>query len=49
MKLDAFSDYGHIPENMRTFTGGKNNEKDLFIDDEKNSINKKQKYQNIFH
>jgi len=29
MKLDAFSDYGHIPENMRTFTGGKNNEKFL--------------------
>ncbi|PKL84226.1 MAG: hypothetical protein CVV24_00680 [Ignavibacteriae bacterium HGW-Ignavibacteriae-3] len=25
MKLDAFSDYGHIPENMRTFTGGKMN------------------------
>ena len=49
MKLDAFSDYGHIPENMRTFTGGKNKEKDLLIDDEKNSINKKQKYQNIFH
>jgi hypothetical protein len=23
MKLDAFGDYGHIPENMRTFTGGK--------------------------
>ncbi len=22
MKLDAFGDYGHIPENMRTFTGG---------------------------
>lgn len=49
MKLDAFSDYGHIPENMRTFTGGKNKEKDLLIDEEKNSINKKQKYQNIFH
>lgn len=49
MKLDAFSDYGHIPENMRTFTGGRNKEKDLLIDDEKNSINKKQKYQNIFH
>ena len=29
MKLDAFSDYGHIPENMRTFTGGKNKEKSL--------------------
>ena len=49
MKLDAFSDYGHIPENIRTFTGGKNKEKELLIDDEKNSINKKQKYQNIFH
>lgn len=24
MRLDAFSDYGHIPENMRTFTGGNN-------------------------
>lgn len=22
MKLDAFGDYGHIPENLRTFTGG---------------------------
>ena len=33
MKLDAFSDYGHIPENMRTFTGGRNNEKELLIDD----------------
>lgn len=30
-KLDAFSDYGHIPENMRTFTGGKNREKQLII------------------
>jgi serine/threonine-protein phosphatase PGAM5 len=29
MKLDAFSDYGHIPENKRTFTGGKNAEKEL--------------------
>ena len=35
MKLDAFSDYGHIPENMRTFTGGKNKEKELLIDDRK--------------
>jgi serine/threonine-protein phosphatase PGAM5 len=35
MKLDAFSDYGHIPENMRTFTGGKNKEKDLLLDDGK--------------
>ena len=32
MKLDAFSDYGHIPENMRTFTGGKNETKGLLID-----------------
>jgi len=32
MKLDAFSDYGHIPENMRTFTGGNNKEKRLLID-----------------
>jgi len=32
MKLDAFSDYGHIPENMRTFTGGKNGQKELLID-----------------
>lgn len=32
MKLDAFSDYGHIPENMRTFTGGKNDLKKLIID-----------------
>jgi len=35
MKLVAFSDYGHIPENMRTFTGGKNKEKELIIDDGK--------------
>lgn len=33
MKLDTFSDYGHIPENMRTFTGGKNKEKELLIRD----------------
>ncbi len=32
MKLDSFSDYGHIPENMRTFTGGNNNSKKLIID-----------------
>ncbi len=32
LKLDAFSDYGHIPENMRTFTGGKNKETELIID-----------------
>lgn len=29
MKLDTFSDYGHIPENMRTFTGGNNSLKAL--------------------
>lgn len=28
-KLDAFSDYGHIPENMRTYTGGDNEIKEL--------------------
>jgi serine/threonine-protein phosphatase PGAM5 len=31
MKLDTFSDYGHIPENMRTFTGGDNESKELRI------------------
>ena len=31
MKLDAFSDYGHIPENMRTFSGGKNETKELVV------------------
>lgn len=31
MKLDAFSDYGHIPENMRTFTGGDNELKKLLL------------------
>jgi len=31
MKLDTFSDYGHIPENMRTFTGGENESKQLII------------------
>ena len=31
MRLDAFGDYGHIPENMRTFTGGKNEPKELKI------------------
>ena len=30
-KLDTFSDYGHIPENMRTFTGGENEAKELVI------------------
>jgi len=40
MKLDAFSDYGHIPENMRTFTGGKNKEKGLLIDTGRNTIYK---------
>jgi len=40
MKLDAFSDYGHIPENMRTFTGGKNESKELLIDTLRNKTNK---------
>lgn len=31
LKLDTFSDYGHIPENMRTFTGGENETKELVI------------------
>jgi len=31
MKLDTFSDYGHIPENMRTFTGGNNEIKELVV------------------
>ncbi|MDZ7626049.1 MAG: histidine phosphatase family protein [Ignavibacteriaceae bacterium] len=31
MKLDTFSDYGHIPENMRTFTGGENEIKELVV------------------
>ena len=31
MKLDTFGDYGHIPENMRTFTGGENEAKELVI------------------
>jgi serine/threonine-protein phosphatase PGAM5 len=31
MKLDTFSDYGHIPENIRTFTGGENEAKELVI------------------
>jgi serine/threonine-protein phosphatase PGAM5 len=31
MKLDAFSDYGHIPENMRTYTGGENELKELVV------------------
>jgi serine/threonine-protein phosphatase PGAM5 len=31
MKLDAFRDYGHIPENMRTYTGGDNESKELAI------------------
>lgn len=31
MKLDTFSDYGHIPENMRTFTGGEIEAKALVV------------------
>jgi serine/threonine-protein phosphatase PGAM5 len=34
MKLDAFGDYGHIPENMRTFTGGDDESKELVIPSE---------------
>ena len=35
MKLDAFSDYGHIPDNMRTFTGGNNKSKKLLLPGDK--------------
>jgi len=31
MKLDAFGDYGHIPENMRTYTGGDDESKELIL------------------
>jgi len=31
MKLDTFSDYGHIPANMRSFTGGENESKALVV------------------
>jgi serine/threonine-protein phosphatase PGAM5 len=31
MKLDAFGDYGHIPENMRTYTGRDDESKGLII------------------
>ncbi|MBN2345196.1 MAG: histidine phosphatase family protein [Candidatus Aminicenantes bacterium] len=31
MKLDAFGDYGHIPENLRTFTGGDDESKELIV------------------
>jgi serine/threonine-protein phosphatase PGAM5 len=31
MKLDAFGDYGHIPENMRTYTGGDDESRALII------------------
>jgi serine/threonine-protein phosphatase PGAM5 len=34
MKLDAFGDYGHIPENMRTFTGGDDESRELAVPDE---------------
>ena len=34
MKLDAFGDYGHIPENMRTYTGGDDEAKELVIPSE---------------
>lgn len=35
MKLDTFSDYGHIPENIRTFTGGDNDLKELVVPESK--------------
>ena len=35
MKLDTFSDYGHVPENMRTFTGGENEIKELVVPESK--------------
>jgi len=35
MKLDSFSDSGHIPFNMRTYTGGKNEIKELKIQSSK--------------
>lgn len=31
MKLDTVGDYGHLPENMRTFTGGENETKELVV------------------
>jgi serine/threonine-protein phosphatase PGAM5 len=31
MRLDAFGDYGHIPETMRTFTGGDDEPKALAV------------------
>ncbi len=34
MRLDAFGDYGHIPENMRTFTGGDDPQKELINQNE---------------
>ena len=34
MKLDTFGDYGHIPENMRTFSGGDDESKELAITSE---------------
>ncbi len=36
MKLDAFGDYGHMPENMRTYTGGDDEAKALTIPSESN-------------
>ena len=35
MKLDAFSDSGHIPPNMQTETGGNNSPKELMIPENK--------------
>jgi len=40
MKLDAFGDYGHIPENMRTYTGGNDESKELVIPSESNQAKK---------
>lgn len=31
MGLDTFSDYGHVPESMRTFTGGDDKRKELVV------------------
>jgi serine/threonine-protein phosphatase PGAM5 len=37
MKLDAFGDYGHIPENMRTYIGSDDESKELVIPSEANA------------
>jgi serine/threonine-protein phosphatase PGAM5 len=38
MRLDAFGDYGHIPENMRTYTGGDDEPKELIMPSETKAI-----------